>query len=111
MNVVHHLEHVWGIIWGMSGASSGACLGHQLGHVWRIIWTCLGHHLGHFWGMSGASSGECLGHIVNNGQQWTTIYGATCICDAVFMYLVARQCYATNPYQANPSTRPKPDCF
>ena len=54
------------------------CLGHQLGHVWSIIW-----------GMSGASSGACLGqhlgHIVNNGQQWTTIRGATCLSDAVFL--------------------------
>ena len=103
----HHLGYVWGIIWGMSGASTGACLAHHL----DMSGASSGAFLGHVWGMSGASSGECLGHIVNNGQQWTTIYGATCICDAVFMYLVARQCYATNPYQANPSTRPKPDCF
>ena len=49
-----HLGHVWGINWGMSGASSG-----------------------HVWGMSGACLGQHLGHIVNNGQQWTTICGAT----------------------------------
>ena len=69
-----HLWDVRGIIWGMSGA----CLGHHLGRVWGIIW-----------GMSGASSGaylgQHLGHIVNNGQQWKAIRGATCICDAVFI--------------------------
>ena len=27
---------------------------------------------------------NCILHMVNNGQQWTTIRGATCICDAVF---------------------------
>ena len=44
-----------------------------LGHVWSIIW-----------GMSVACLGQHLGYIVNNGQDWTTIRGATCICDAVF---------------------------
>ena len=49
------------ILRGMS-----ADLGHQLGH-----------HLGHVSGMSGTTSGAYC-------QQWTTICGATCICDAVF---------------------------
>ena len=63
------LGHVWGITWGMSG--------HIWGHVWSMSGTCLGHHLGHVWGMSGTTSGAYC-------QQWTTIRGATCICDAVF---------------------------
>ena len=35
-----------------------------------------------------------MGHIVNNGQQWTTIRDATCICDAVFdAKIVAFVCF------------------
>ena len=71
MGYIFEKQAFWGYqIWYWE-----VCLGHPLGHhewhVWGIIW-----------GMSGASSGACLGHIVNNGQQSTTIHGATCICDA-----------------------------
>ena len=67
------LGHVWGM--------SETCLGHHPGHVWALSGACLEHHMGHvcgiIWGMSGTTSGAyCL--------QWTTIRGATCICDAVF---------------------------
>ena len=45
---------------------SGHQLGHHLGHVWGIIWH-----------IPGTKSGAYC-------QQWTTISGASCICDAVF---------------------------
>ena len=49
---------------------SGAYLGHNLGHVWPSSGACLGI----IWSLSGA---VC--------QQWTTIPGATCICEDVFL--------------------------
>ena len=59
----HHLRHILGIIWAMSGASSGACLEHVWDNIWGILST------------------------MDNGQQWSTIRGATCVCDAVFLLL------------------------
>ena len=45
-------------------------------HFWSVVWV-----------ICEASSG--LGHVWDNiwgnsGQQWTTIRGATCICETVF---------------------------
>ena len=48
--------------WGMSGLLSGVYLGHHLGHVWDNIWGIL-------------------------STIWTTIHGATGICDAVLLEL------------------------
>ena len=81
----HHLGHVWGIIWGMSGA----CLGQHLGHVWAIIWgmsgACLGQHLilGQYSGKMLAETGyfDILLWYWAYCQQWTTIRGATWICN------------------------------
>ena len=65
-------------------------LGDHLVSTWWLLrdylvttWWLLGDHLvttwwhlGHVWGMSGTTSGAYC-------QQWTTIRGATCICNAL----------------------------
>ena len=92
------------ILRGMSGTSSGACLGHHLGYVRGMSGAssgaCLGQHLGHIPTMDKIGQQSAVLHasvmpwfmfenLPRDGQQWTTIRGATCISDAVLILTMA----------------------